>query len=321
MMKILIVGAGAVGGYFGGRLTEFERDVTFLVRQKQAIRIRENGLSIMSPHGGATVHPKVVEAHEIKNPYDLVLLCIKAYSLETAVVDVAAAVGRGTIILPLLNGMRHFDVLDSIFGEEIVIGGFCLVATDTDSEGQVIQLAKMQKVVYGERHGGLSERIEAVHATMRGAGFDARISENIQQELWEKWVQIASLSALTCLLRGNVGEIARATGGKEIALVVLGECSAVASACGFALGEIRLAEIYGVLTASDSNQTSSMYRDLLKGRPVESYQIVGDLLKRGLEKGVATPLLQAAAVSLALGSARGEFAKHTLPASYSALPQ
>jgi len=297
-MRILIVGAGAVGGYFGSRLAQAGRDVTFLVRPARAKQLRRDGLRIISPHGDAVLSPKVVSAEEIDTPYDLVFLSVKAYALEAAMNDFAAAVGRETMILPVLNGMRHIDLLAKRFGEHAVTGGVCLVAAEIDDQGRIVQLADVQRLVYGERNGESTPRLKTLDATLRGAGFDARLSSDIMQAMWEKWIQLASLGAITCLMRGTIGEIVAAPGGTELPIALLNESAAVASACGRKPSEDFLSRNAAAMTKPGSSLTSSMYRDLRKGAPVEADHILGDLIERGSVHGVATPLLKAALVNL-----------------------
>ena len=297
-MRILIVGAGAVGGYFGGRLAEAGRDVTFLVRASRAKQLGQDGLRIISPHGNVFLTPKLITAEEIDTPYDLVFLSVKAYALEAAMNDFAAAVGPQTMILPVLNGMRHFDLLTKRFGENPVIGGVCLVVTELDAEGRIVQIAGIQQLIYGERNGEATPRLQALDATMQGAGFNARLSTDITHEMWEKWVQLASLGAITCLMRGAIGEIVAAPGGAELSLEVLDESVAVATACGHKPSETFLSRNAAAMTAPGSQLTSSMYRDLRKGAPVEVDHILGDFIERGGAHGVATPLLKAAFVNL-----------------------
>ena len=210
----------------------------------------------------------------------------------------AAAVGPETMILPVLNGMRHIDLLAKRFGEHAVIGGVCLVAAETDDQGRIVQLADVQQLVYGERNGDSTPRLKTLDATLQGAGFDARLSPDIMQEMWEKWVQLASLGAITCLMRGTIGEIVAAPGGAELSIDVLNESAAVATACGYRPSEKMLSRHATAMTAPGSSLTSSMYRDLRKGAPVEANQILGDFIERGSAHGVATPLLKAAFVNL-----------------------
>jgi len=297
-MRILVVGAGAVGGYFGGRLAQAGRDVTFLVRPARAKQLSRDGLRIISPRGDAVLSPKVVSAEESDTPYDLVFLSVKAYALEAAMNDFAPAVGRETMILPVLNGMRHIDLLAKRFGEHAVIGGICLVAAEIDDQGRIVQLADVQRLVYGERNGESTPRLRTLDATLRGAGFDARLSTDIMQEMWEKWIQLASLGAITCLMRGTIGEIVAAPGGTELSIALLNESAAVATACGHKPSEDFLSRNAAAMTRPGSSLTSSMYRDLRKRAPVEADHILGDFIERGRAHGVATPLLKAALVNL-----------------------
>jgi 2-dehydropantoate 2-reductase len=304
-MRILVIGAGATGGYFGGRLAEAGRDVTFLVRDRRAESLQRDGLRIVSPYGDASIHPKLAGAKEIGGPYDLIFLSVKAYSLESAINDFAPAVGPGTMIFPVLNGMRHIELLAARFGEDAVLGGVCRVSTEVDSDGRIVQLSRVQELIYGERGGGISERMNALNGAMQGAGFDAHISADILQEMWEKWVQLASLGAATCLMRGNIGEIEAAPGGAATSLKILDECSAIATACGYPPGESFVARARKMLTARGSKLTSSMYRDLSNGARVEADQILGDLLERGHNPGIAAPLVEAAFVNLRIYQDRG----------------
>jgi 2-dehydropantoate 2-reductase len=303
-MRILIVGAGAVGGYFGGRLAQAGRDVTFLVRPGRAKQLRQAGLRILSPHGDAVLTPKLISAGEINTPHDLVFLSVKAYALEVAMNDFAAAVGAETMILPVLNGMRHVDLLTKRFGEHAVIGGVCLVASEIDGEGRIVQLADMQQLVYGERNGEMTPRLQSLDTTLQGAGFDARLSKDITQAMWEKWVQLASLGAVTCLTRGTIGEVVAVPGGVELSFDVVDESAAVATACGHKPSEAILSRHAAAMTAPGSPLTSSMYRDLRKGATVEVDHILGDFIERGSAHGVATPLLKAAFVNLRVYQAR-----------------
>ena len=297
-MRILVVGAGATGGYFGGRLAQAGRDVTFLVRPARAEQLRANGLQIVSPHGDVTLTPQVVTSGDVSSSYDVVLLSVKAYALESALDDLAPAVGTETMILPFLNGMRHIDVLAARFGDAAVLGGVCVVATNLDDAGRIVQLAEIQQLTYGERAGTLSDRIQALDELLQSAGFDARSSTQIMQAMWEKWVMLASLGAITCLMRGTVGDIEAVPGGADLALQTLAECGAVATASGYPPGDEFLTRTKGALTAHGSALASSMYRDLQQGRPVEVDQILGDLLDRARSHGVPAPLLTAAFVQL-----------------------
>jgi len=297
-MKILIVGAGSTGGYFGARLTQAGRDVSFLVRPARAAALREGGLQVLSPRGNFSVEPRLVLAGEIDAPFDIVLVTVKAFALPAAMEDFAAAVGPETMILPVLNGMKHVDDLQARFGAEHVVGGVCRVSTMLDAQGRIVHLAPLHELVYGELDGRSSARIEALHAFMSDAGFDAQLSAHIAQDLWNKWILLATLGGLCTLARGNIGEIVASDGGADLARAFLAEAAAVASAAGFAPSAAALEFIAGVLTAPGSPMTSSMYRDLTSGARVEADQILGDLRARARQAGIATPLVSAAYIQL-----------------------
>jgi 2-dehydropantoate 2-reductase len=299
-MRTLVVGAGAVGGYFGARLVQAGREVTFLVRARRADEIKANGLQILSPHGDLTVHPETLASEIITEPFDLILLAVKSYTLSGAMNDFAPAVGPETMILPALNGMRHMDLLIERFGKKAVLGGVCLVATEIDPAGRIRQLSGFQSIRYGELDGQSTQRLQKVDETLGGAGFDASRSTRILEDMWEKWVQLATLGSITCLLRGNVGEIAAIPRGAELSVAALRECSAIAKACGYPPSDPFLEQQTLQLTKQGSPLTSSMYRDFKKGAPVEVDSILGDLLERGQKHNLATPLLQAAFVSLSI---------------------
>jgi 2-dehydropantoate 2-reductase len=303
-MRILVIGAGAVGGYFGGRLAQAGRDVTFLVHAGRAAAFAKEGLRVLSPHGDFTLQPKTLVASSIAHTYDLLLLSVKAYGLEAAINDFAAAVDQNTMILPVLNGMRHIDVLRQRFGTRTVIGGACVVSAEVDAEGRVKQLSPIQTLSYGEPEGGGSARMTVLDTVMQNAGFDARLSTNILQAMWDKWVQLASLGALTCLFRGSIGDIAAVPGSQAIAIEIINECAAIASRCGHPPENSMLAAARGALTAPGSELTSSMYRDMAQNRPVELEAILGDLVARGRGVGHRTPWLEAALITLSIYQTR-----------------
>jgi 2-dehydropantoate 2-reductase len=223
-----------------------------------------------------------------------VLLSCKAFDLADAIKSFAPAVGPPTAIIPLLNGMLHLDVLDQTFGRERVLGGLCAIAVTLSDRREVVQLQPMQSLNFGERDGKLSERVRAVAEVMESGRFGAVASEHIIQEMWEKWVFLAALAAATCLMRASVGTILAAPGGKDFMLGLLDECSAVASAEGYAPRAPFLERVRGMLTAEDSQMTASMFRDIKAGSPVEADHVIGDLIARGDAAKVPVPRLRTA---------------------------
>jgi 2-dehydropantoate 2-reductase len=303
-MRILVVGAGATGGYFGGRLAEAGEDVTFLVRPRRAAELAANGLVIKSPTGDVTIaKPATVEAHQLRPEYDLILLSCKAYDLESAMESFAPAVSGRAAILPVLNGMRHLDLLDARFGRERVLGGLCVISAVLEPGGRVVHLNDLHLLSFGERDGSCSARVEAVAEACQRAKFIWRLSEIILQEMWEKWVFIASAASLTCLMRAMVGDIV-AAGGEGLARALLDESAAITSSQGFAPRAKQLENSRATLTAPGSLLAASMLRDVERGGPIEADHMVGDMLRRGDEAGVAAPIMRIAYTHLKAYEAR-----------------
>ncbi len=296
-MRILVIGAGAVGGYFGARLQAAGRDVTFLVRERRAEQLRQTGLQVISPNGNLSLEPKLLLAGELREKpemFNLILLSTKAYSLEGAMEDFAPAVGSETAILPLLNGMRHLQVLDERFGAQHVLGGSTRIAADLDADGRVLNMERLHDLVFGERDRTVTARIDAIAKTLHGAGFDDMASPDVLAFMWQKWVLLCSLASATCLMRGSVGEIAAAPGGSEIVKGFIAETSAIAASEGYPQTPEFLQSVTERLTKTGSELTASMFRDLQKGQPVEADQIIGDMLQRAEAHGIAAPLLRVA---------------------------
>jgi 2-dehydropantoate 2-reductase len=294
-MRVLVVGAGAIGGYFGGRMLQAGRDMTFLVRPRRATELASAGLVIKSPNGDATLkNPPTVQAESIKDKFDVVLLSCKAYDLADAIKSFAPAVGPQTAIIPLLNGMLHLDILDKEFGRERVLGGLCAIAATLNEKREVVQLQPMQSLTFGERDGKMSERVRAIAEVIKSGDFNGTASENVIQDMWEKWVLLTSLAASTSLMRASLGNILAAPGGKDFVLGILDECKSVASAEGYPPRAPFMERTLSMLTAEGSPLTASMFRDIKAGLPVEADHVVGDLIARGDAAKVPVPRLRIA---------------------------
>jgi 2-dehydropantoate 2-reductase len=292
-MRILVVGAGAIGGYFGGRLLAAGNDITFLVRPKRAAELTSTGLVIKSPHGDVTLkNPPTVEADKLAQTFDVVLLSCKAFDLDDAIASFAPAVGPATAIIPLLNGMRHLDMLEQKFGAANVMGGQCQIAATLNAQREVVQLAPMQSLSFGERDGTMSERVNKLAEIMATGKFDGKPSATILQDMWEKWVFLATIAGATSLMRASIGDIVGAPGGRDFILGVRDECASVASANGFAPRAAFLERTEGMLTAEGSKMTASMFRDILIGAPIEADHIVGDLIARADAAKMPVPKLR-----------------------------
>jgi len=303
-MRFLIVGAGSIGGYFGARLMQAGADVTFLVREARAAQLRTTGLQVVSPLGDVTLAPKLVTADTLTASFDVIILSVKAYGLDGAIRDMAPAIGPDSMILPLLNGMRHVEVLTQAFGANALIGGLCKISTTLDEAGRVLQFGRMQEFVYGEMDGTASPRIQALDRIAAPAITGARLSDDIALEMWEKWTMLSSLGAITCLMRGTIGEVAATPHGRDFATALVAEVVATVSAAGRPPRPALVESVRTMMTQEGSPLTSSMYRDMMQGFAVEADQILGDLVARAKQAEVAVPLLSAAHTHLAVYQAK-----------------
>jgi len=296
-MRALVIGAGSVGGYFGGRLAAAGRDVTFLVRPRRAAQLA-GVLTIVSEGQETRVPAKVITTGQAAGEFDVILLAVKAYQLNAAIEDFTSYVTQRSVILPVLNGMKHVDILRSRFGSPHVIGGIARIASSLDDQGRILDHADFHDLAYGEWNRERSPRILAIDQFMTGAGFEARLSADIERDMWEKWAMLASLAAITCLMDGSVGQVARAQGGLDLVNRLFGEIAAAIEAAWQPLTDSFKARVLSLLTNRGSSLTASMYRDMKGGYPVEADQIIGDLVMRAADKRVATPLLSAALTRL-----------------------
>jgi 2-dehydropantoate 2-reductase len=303
-MKILVLGAGGIGGYFGGRLAQAGSDVTFLVRPRRREQIVQQGLRIESPHGDATLQVKTVLADDVRPGYDLVMFTCKAYDLDSAMDAVAPAMKVGCTLLPLLNGMAHFERLDERFGRASVLGGTAHINATLRPDGVVVNGDPLHRIVYGERGGGRSPRIEALASEFSKSIIDAKLSEDIEQDLWEKIVFLSALAATTCLFRANVGEINRSPGGREAMERAYHANAAIAEREGRKPRAGAVKAALERLTDASGNWSASMLRDLEAGGRVEADHIVGWMLERARRHRVDETILALAYTHLKAYEAR-----------------
>lgn len=311
-MKILVLGAGAVGGYFGGRMAEAGADVTFLVRPQRAELLAKTGLRIKSKAGDLKLAANCIVASQVKPGYDVVLFTAKAYDLQSAMDAIAPAVsgsGRGHV-LPLLNGMSHLEALDARFGRERVLGGVAYIGSQLAADGEIRHLNDFHRIVFGPRAPDQKEVCDALSAALNGAPrpvkFDWKQLDNVEQAMWDKWVLLATLAGMTCLMRAAVGDIVATGAGEKLILALLAENAAVAKAEGFATPEAVMANYRSMLTQKGSAFTASMLRDVESGGQAEGDHILGALLARARKHGISAPVLEVAATHLEAYAARSK---------------
>jgi len=296
-MRILIVGAGATGGYFGARLAQAGRDVTFLVRERRFRQLSENGLVLRTPQGVEKLQPQLAQAGSLRGLYDLIILTVKSFALAQAIEDIAPAVGEQTLIMPILNGMRHFDTLRDRFGDK-VIGGLVKINATLGEQGEVVQMTSLHQIYYGALDGRNDARLQRVDEALRAASVDTIFSDNIIGELWEKWLLLSTLGAVCCLARGDTQQALTAEGGEALLRGIFSEVLATITADGYQPRPAVTAKILELLSNPATPMTSSMYRDLSQGFDIEAEQVIGDLVTRAARNGVSVPLLNAVNVNL-----------------------
>jgi 2-dehydropantoate 2-reductase len=302
-LKILVLGAGGIGGYFGARLAEAGVDTTFLVRPKRREQIAANGLVVESPKGNARIAAKTVVADELRPGYDLVLFTCKAYDPDSAMDAIAPAVQGGCAVLPLLNGLVHFERLDQRFGAANVIGGTCQINVALAPDGTVKHMEPLNRFLFGERDGTKSARAQALADALAKTSIDWVWSPDILQDLWEKLMFLSALASVTCLFRGNVAEVLAAPEGRK----VIERCLAANIAIVKAEGRVPREPILKwaqerLLTPGPAS--ASMMRDMEAGKPVEADHIVGHMLSLARRHGIDDTVLAMAHTHLKAYEAR-----------------
>ncbi len=306
-MKILVLGAGATGGYFGGRLAQAGADVTFLVRDRRAAQLAKDGLVVRSPHGDFTLPVPFVRQGEVRPGYDFVLFTSKAYDLESGIESIRPAMGRETHVMPLLNGLAHIERLGAEFGAGRVVGGTVAIPAHMTPEGEIQQLGAFHRIAYGPLPGTSRDaraKLEQLHALYRRTPLDSVLADDIMLELWEKFVLLTTLAAMTCLMRGSVGDVLAADDGEALMAETLETCRRTAAAAGHPPREQSLARARGMLFERGSAFMASMLRDLEGGHRIEADHIVGDMLRRARAAGVEPGPLRAAYCHLQAHQAR-----------------
>lgn len=292
-MKILIVGAGGIGGYFGARLMEAGQDVTFLVRERRKAQLEKTGLNINSANGDMQLTPKLITAQQQGGQFDLVILTTKSYQLEGAIEDIRPFLDETGMILPLLNGIAHVDDLVAAFGEERVLGGLCFIETTLDADGTVVQTSPMNQLVYGERSGIESARILEVQKAFAGTKADFVLSPNIEQDMWHKYLFITAMSGITAAMESPIGPIRDLESGQRTISALLDELVSVMKAIGAPVKETIAEDQLAKINSLAPGMKSSMQRDMEKGQATESGHLQGYLLEKALAEEIAVPILDA----------------------------
>jgi 2-dehydropantoate 2-reductase len=281
-MRILCLGAGAIGGFYGARLIEGGADVTFLVRPHRQKNLAEHGLRLESPFGDFSGPVKTVTQARQGESFDYIFLTAKAYDLASAIEAIAPAVGETTAILPLLNGVAHIDLLNAKFGRAHVLGGVAKIAVTLTPDGVIKHLNDWRYITFGEQGGDLSARVLALKAAFDRSSAVAAAVPNIISIMWEKIVHLSTIAGMTCLMRANVGEIARTRDGTELMLSFLSRNADIAARAGYPTSDAFMAEYRQLFSDRNSAYTASMLRDIEKEGPIEADHIIGFMLDKAV---------------------------------------
>lgn len=305
-MKILILGAGAIGGYLGGRMAEADIDVTLLVRPARQAQLTKDGLRISSVYGDVHTPINTITADELDKPFDVAIMTPKAYDLDSAIAAVTPGVGPDTMVLPILNGIGHMDILNAAFGAENVLGGTVKIAAAREADGSISHKNDWRWLNFGEQAGGLSDRVLALRDLLEPAkGLEPVALDNAMQGMWEKFVHLATAAGMTCLMRANAGQIVRSDEGAALFQKFLETTAAVAGKSGYPPSEEFMANYRALFADPQSGYVTSMLRDVEAGNPSEGEYILGLLLRTARKHGIDEPLLTAAyASSRAYGERR-----------------
>lgn len=295
-MSVLVVGAGAAGGYIGAQLLAAGRDVTFLAHERTAARLNDGGLLIRHGDDTRTVHVRAVTAADLDRYYDVVVIAVRITAVDSAVRDVHDAVGPEARIIPVMNGIRHLSVLTAAFGQDRVLGSTTRLATSLLPDGTIDEIAPGIQMEIGQLDGGDSDQLDRTVAELDVPNIDVTVRRDVVAAMWEKFAFITATAVLTCLIGDVIGPIARADGGIDLARAVLAEVGGVAAAEGYPLSEAVHGRLDAILTDTNSPFGPSMFRDMRAGRPVEV--AVADLADHARAHGLSTPLLDAAIVRI-----------------------
>jgi 2-dehydropantoate 2-reductase len=297
-MKILLLGAGAIGGYFGARLIEAAQEVSFLVRPARKAILEANGLQLTSICGDFSGPVKAFATVSQEDDFDVVILSCKSYDLESAIEAVSPAVGAQTVVLPLLNGLAHMERLNEVFGTHRVLGGLAKIVIAQSPDGSIQHLNDWRTIVFGEQNGVMTPRVQALQAAFPKNSVLAKAVPDIQQQMWEKLVHLSTVATVTCLMRASVGEIARVPGGTELFLGVLETHAEIAAREGHPPPEAFLADYRKLFADRSAPYVPSILRDIERHKPIEGDHIVGYMLNKARKHGLDSSLHEIAYLHL-----------------------
>lgn len=297
-MKITVLGAGALGGYFGGWLAEGGADVTFLVRPKRKAMLDEAGLVVESKVGPLKRRVKTATSDSIAADADIVLLTCKGYDLDDAIASIRPAMGPRTGVLPILNGMKHIDTLVAAFGAERVVGGLAKIQATLAPDGRILHLNPWNEITFGELDGRMSERVTRLEKLFPQPQVKPKPVANIREELWKKLVHLSTVAAVTTLTREALGDVNGTKDGPWLIDSTLRAAARIATAEGARITGEFIAEYLKTFTAADSSYKASMLRDMEKRGRTEGEAILGFMRDKAAQHGIDAPIFRIAAANM-----------------------
>lgn len=292
-MKVLVVGAGAVGGYFGARLVEKGVDVTFLVREARQKKLNEEGLIVQSIHGNIHIQkPKTILSSDSSNHYDIILISTKAYHFMKAIDDIKSFTSNETVIIPMLNGIKHLDTLKKEFDINQIVGGLCFIESTVDLEGRIIQSSPTHEFVFGELSEADTERIIKIAELFSGTKATIRKSNKVLTDMWHKYMYISGFSGITSLFRSSIGPILESEYGLEIIEKLYAEIGAIMRAANAPIAHNIEQIQLNLVKKMDYTMKSSLQRDMEKMQQIEGNHLHGYLLQLAKEHQIPAPYLK-----------------------------
>ena len=299
-MKILILGAGAIGGFFGAHLMKSGADITFLVREKRKDELKKSGINIFSINGELKVNPKLLDKNLSGQHFDLIILTNKSYDLIESIREIKPYVNK-TVIIPLLNGMAHYEILDKEFGKEKIFGGTAYISTAMNNYGSIQQITSRASIKFGPRTQKNINIANEFYEICKETEFECDFSDHIELDLWRKYVLIGATAASTVLFQKPLGEISATTYGKSLIIEIHEECKKIVLSNGYDIGIEATNYNLKLITDKGSLLKASMLRDFESGKKTECEHILGYLIELAERNNLQCDLIKAAHTRIQVG--------------------
>ena len=299
-MKILILGAGAIGGFFGAHLMKSGANISFLVREKRKDELKKSGINIFSINGELKVNPKLLDKNLSGQDFDVIILTNKSYDLIESIREIKPYVNK-TVIIPLLNGMAHYEILDKEFGKEKIFGGTAYISTAMNNYGSIQQITSRASIKFGPRTQKNINIANEFYEICKDTEFECDFSDHIELDLWRKYVLIGATAASTVLFQKPLGEISATTYGKRLITQIHEECKKIVLSKGYDIGIEATNYNLKLITDKGSLLKASMLRDFESGKKTECEHILGYLIELAKRNNIQCDLIKAAHTRIQVG--------------------